>query len=161
MRKFITLLAAMVVAIAANAQLISFTEPADKGTLDGKEFGTEGFLLQLTDNGVNDTGAANPKLAIDANNSYFGTIEEKQQFKFRLKTGGKSSSTNAMTLIIPADGTLKIYARTGSNSATDRNIVITQGETEVLNKILLESEAVENLTLTVKATRRLATSTLL
>lgn len=142
MRKFITLLAAMVVAIAANAQLISFTEPADKGTLDGKEFGTEGFLLQLTDNGVNDTGAANPKLAIDANNSYFGTIEEKQQFKFRLKTGGKSSSTNAMTLIIPADGTLKIYARTGSNSATDRNIVITQGETEVLNKILLESEAV-------------------
>lgn len=43
---------------------------------------------------------------------------------------------------MPSDGTLKVYVRTGSSSATDRNIVLTQNETELVNKILLESEAV-------------------
>jgi hypothetical protein len=49
---------------------------------------------------------------------------------------------NNLTLTVPSDGTLKVYARTGSSSATDRNIVLTQNGTELVNKILLESEAV-------------------
>lgn len=47
-----------------------------------------------------------------------------------------------MTLTVPSDGTLKVYVRTGSSSATDRNVVLTQNGTELVNKILLESEAV-------------------
>lgn len=49
---------------------------------------------------------------------------------------------NNLILTVPSDGTLKVYVRTGSSSATDRNIVLTQNETELVNKILLESEAV-------------------
>jgi len=142
MRKIFTLLATLLVAIAANAQLISFTEAYAKGTLDGKEFGDpNGFLLKLTDNGTKD-GAATPKLEIDQNDCYFGTLDTKVQFNYRLKTGGKSSSTNAMTVIIPTDGVLVIYARTGSNKATDRNIKVTQNKETLIDKILLESEAV-------------------
>lgn len=47
-----------------------------------------------------------------------------------------------MTLTVPSDGILKVYVRTGSSSATDRNVVLTQNGTELVNKILLESEAV-------------------
>lgn len=49
---------------------------------------------------------------------------------------------NNLTLTVPSDGTLKVYARSGSSSAADRNIVLTQNGTELVNKILLESEAV-------------------
>lgn len=58
-----------------------------------------------------------------------------------MKSGGKSSSNNNLTLTLPSDGTLKVYARTGSSSATDRNVILTQSGTELANKVLLESEA--------------------
>ncbi|MBQ8152952.1 MAG: hypothetical protein IJ069_04650 [Prevotella sp.] len=108
---------------------------ADKGTLNGKTFG-EDFKLTITD-----TNAS--KLEIDANNAYFGDATTQIKFTHRLKTGGKSDSKNNMTLTIPSDGTLKVYVRTGSNSATDRNLVLTQNGTELYNKVVLESDAVE------------------
>ena len=67
-------------------------------------------------------------------------------FKFvtRLKTGGKSTTQkNYLTLTVPSDGTLKVYARTGKNSETNRNIKLTQDGTQLIDKILLESEAVK------------------
>lgn len=67
-------------------------------------------------------------------------------FKFvtRLKTGGKSTTQkNYLTLTVPSDGTLKVYARTGKNSETNRNIRLTQDGTQLIDKILLESEAVK------------------
>lgn len=90
-------------------------------------------------------GAA--KMAIDENKAYFGTAAEQVGFTTRLKTGGKSGSNSGMTITIAegASGTLKVYARTGSNSATDRSIVIT-GSTELINHVLLESEAITNVT---------------
>lgn len=49
MKKFFTLIAAAFVAVAANAQLISFEEVASAGELDGKEFSNAGVVLKLTD----------------------------------------------------------------------------------------------------------------
>lgn len=121
-------------AIVANAQVISFTETAAKGSLNGKTFGSEGFVLTVTDKA--ETG----KLEIDANNANFGTLADYQSFTHRLKTGGKSSSSNNMSLSIPADGTLKVYARTASKDS-ERPIVITQNGTEVFNQKFVDSQA--------------------
>ncbi len=100
-------------------------------TADGSD-----FALTLYD--------AGNKMAIDANDCRFGTAEAYEMYNFRIKSGGASSSTkNYFMLNIPAAGTLRIAPRTGSNSATDRALVITQGETDLYNAIVQESQAVE------------------
>lgn len=119
----------------AASDMIVFEEDAEAGTLDGKTFEAGDFKLTLVD--------TNAKMAIDDNNAYFGTAEEYQKFSKRLKSGGKSSSKNAMTLSVPSAGTLKVYARTASSSATDRTVVLTQNETELYNAVVLEADAIE------------------
>lgn len=133
MKKIFTLIAAVAFAASASAQVITFTEFA-KGEAPAN-VSNEGVVLTITD--------TDGKLSVDKNTAYFGTTDAYQKFETRLKTGGKSSSKNGLTLTLPADGTLKVYARTGSNSATDRNIVLTQDGTDLVDKILLESEAVK------------------
>lgn len=138
MKKIFTLIAMAVMAMNANAQQIAFTEEdvAAKGSLDGKVFEAGSFKLTITD--------TDGKIEIDKNAQYFGTAESQvKSAGGRLKSGGKSSSKNFMTASIPAAGTLKVWARTGSNSATDRNLVITQGETELYNKVVQEADAVK------------------
>ena len=137
MKKFFTLVVMSVLALGANAQRISWTEDdaASAGTLDGKEFVNGDFKLKITD--------TDGKVAIDKNNAYFGTADANEKFTARLKSGGKSSSKNSITLTVPAAGTLKVYARTGSNSATDRNVVLTQNETELFNNVVQENDAVK------------------
>ena len=132
MKKIFTLIAAVAFATSAYAQVLSFDTKYDKGSIPGS-FTNGDLVLTVTD--------TDGKLAVDANTAYIGTPESYVSFDYRLKTGGKSSSKNNLTLTLPTDGTLKVYARTGSNGATDRNIVLTQNETELVNKILLESEA--------------------
>lgn len=134
MKKIFTLIAAVAFAATASAQVLSFDTKYDKGAVPAS-FSNGDLVLTVTD--------TDGKLAVDANTAYFGTAESYVSFDYRLKTGGKSSSKNGLTLTLPVDGTLKVYARTGSNGATDRNIVLTQNETELVNKILLESEAVK------------------
>jgi hypothetical protein len=117
---------------------IVFTEVADKGSLNGAVFAAANnaaFTLTVTD-----TDAS--KQEIDQNPASFGTAEENKAYDFRLKTGGKSSSKNGLTLAIPADGTLRIAARTGSNSATDRNLVVKQADVELYNKVVVEADKV-------------------
>ena len=97
-------------------------------------FSANGLVLAVVD--------TDGKMAVDANSQYFGTADSYQKYDKRLKSGGKSSSKNNLTLTLPSDGTLKVYARTGSSSATDRNVILTQDGTELINKIVLESEAV-------------------
>jgi len=97
------------------------------------EYKNGDFVLSVTD--------TDGKIKIDANDAYFGTADAYEQFSYRLKSGGKSSSKNALQLTIPADGTLKVYARTGSNSAEDRNLVLTQDGTELYNQIVKEADA--------------------
>ena len=97
--------------------------------------GTE-FALTLHD--------AGNKMVIDGNDCRFGTAEAYTMYNFRIKSGGASSSTkNYSTLNIPEAGTLRLAPRTGSNSATDRALVITQGEDTLYNAVVQESQAIE------------------
>lgn len=133
MKKFFTLIAAVALAASVNAQVLKFDQTFAKGSVPAT-FSADGLVLTVVD--------TDGKMAVDDNSQYFGTAESYTNFSFRLKSGGKSLTKNNLTLTVPSDGTLKVYARTGSSSATDRNVVLTQNGTELVNKILLESEAV-------------------
>ena len=133
MKKFFTLIAAVAMAASVNAQTLSFDTDYDKGKVPAT-FSANGLVLAVVD--------TDGKMAVDANSQYFGTADSYQKFDKRLKSGGKSSSNNNLTLTLPSDGTLKVYARTGSSSATDRNVILSQNGSELANKIILESEAV-------------------
>ena len=116
-----------------NPQIISWSEAKAKGSA-ASTYGDGTFKFIGTD-----TDAS--KHEIDANTAYFGDAEGQLKFDFRYKTGGKSGSKNAISLTIPAKGKVLVYARTGSNSATDRNVVLTQNGATLIDHILLESEA--------------------
>ncbi len=133
MKKFFTLIAAVALAASVNAQVLKFDQTYAKGSVPAT-FSADGLVLTVVD--------TDGKMAVDDNSQYFGTAESYENFSFRLKSGGKSLTKNNLTLTVPSDGTLKVYVRTGSSSATDRNVVLTQNGTELVNKILLESEAV-------------------
>ena len=133
MKKFFTLIAAVAMAASVNAQTLSFDTKYAAGSVPAT-FSSNGLVLTVVD--------TDNKMSVDANSQFFGTADSYKKFDKRLKTGGKSLSKNNLTLTLPSDGTLKVYVRTGSSSATDRNVVLTQDGTELVNKILLESEAV-------------------
>lgn len=139
MKKIFTLIAVAAMALTANAQKITFGEGdvAAAGTLDGKVFSNNGLVATVKD--------GEGKFAIDANNAYFGDANTYEKYTHRLKTGGKSQTSSGkerwITLTIPSAGTLKIYARTGS-SATERKIQVVQNSKVVVEKALLDANAV-------------------
>lgn len=143
MKKLFTLIAIAMMAVGAQAQTISFTEVVTKGNMDGKTFGSDGFVLTCTDTSTNSDGDPDPKQEIDANSQYFGTASNYTNYTHRLKTGGKSSSKNALSLTIPSAGTLKVAVRSASSSATDRNMILKQGETEIFNQVIKENAATD------------------
>ena len=98
-------------------------------------YGSESFYVTCVD-------TDNNKHQVDANNAYFGDANHQVKFTHRFKTGGKSSAKNSLTLTIPSDGKLSVYVRTGSNDATDRNLVLTQAETELYNAVVQEADAI-------------------
>ena len=134
MKKIFTLIAAVAFAASASAQVISFDTNYGAGEVPAS-FSNGDLVLSVTD--------TDGKLVVEKNSQYFGTADSYVLFDKRLKSGGKSSKKNGLTLTLPVDGTLKVYARTGSSTATDRNVILTQNETELVNKVLLESEAVK------------------
>lgn len=134
MKKLFTLVAAMATAMTINAQSITFGDAAIAAADLPATFTNGEITLAVTNDG---------KIAVDLNNANFGTADEAVKYSSRLKTGGKSSAGRFLTLSVPSDGTVKIAARTGKNSDTNRNIVLTQGGTELANKVLLETEAIE------------------
>lgn len=99
-------------------------------------YGDIDFYLTTVDNNGD-------KMSIDANNAYFGTAEKQYKFTHRLKTGGKSNSNNHMALSIAKAGTLNVYVRSGNNSATDRNLVLTQDGNELYNAVVKDADAIE------------------
>lgn len=133
MKKFFTLIAAVAMAASMNAQTLSFDTNYAKGQVPAT-ISANGLVLTVVD--------TDNKMAVEANSQYFGSADSYKKFDKRLKTGGKSLTKNNLTLTLPSDGTLKVYVRTGKSSDTDRNVVLTQDGTELINKILLESEAV-------------------
>lgn len=126
-------------ALGANAQKITFTaeDIASAGTLGGKTFSNGSFSFTIVDE--------QGKMAIDANNAYFGTTEAYEKYTHRLKSGAKSQTSSGkgcqLNFTIPAAGALIVYPRTGSNSATDRTMVITQNGNELFNKVIQETDA--------------------
>jgi len=123
-----------------NAQKYYFTESdivAQGSLANGTTFG-DGFVKCVDEVA---------KMAIDGNNAYFGDATTQTKFTHRLKSGAKSQTGdgkhNQVELTVSAAGTLKVYARTGSNSATDRNLVITQNEAELYNRVVKEADAVK------------------
>lgn len=139
MKKIFTLIAVAALALTANAQRITFgaDDVAAAGTLNGKTFSKDGLVLTIKD--------GEGKFAIDANSAWFGDASAQENFTHRLKTGGKSQTNEGkerwITLTIPEDGKLSIYARTGSSS-TERGIEVVQNGTKVLNFKVLDANAV-------------------
>lgn len=133
MKKFFTLIAAVAMAASVNAQSFTFDTEYAAGTVP----------TSITNNGIVMTVTEpHAKSAVDKNSQYFGTTDSYSQFTKRYKTGGKSTSTKCyLTLNLPSDGTLKMYVRSGGSDV--RNIVLTQDETELLNKAISESDAVK------------------
>lgn len=116
---------------------IAFSAPAtaDEIAADAS-FTVDGFTVAITD--------PDNKMSIDANNCRFGSAADYKMYSHRLKSSGKSSATkNFMTLTIPEAGTLRIAVRTGSNSATDRNLVLKQGDDTLYNQVIVETMAVK------------------
>ena len=135
MKKIFTLIAVAVMALTASAEKITFGDAAvAKGTV-AATFSDGSFVLSCTDTDKS-------KHEIDLNNAYFGDESAQEKFTSRLKVGGKSGAKNALSLSIAGAGTLKVYVRTGSNSATDRNLVLSQGGSTLYNKVVQESDAI-------------------
>ena len=121
MKKFFTLAALVLSALTINAQTtISFSEVKAAGSLNGQTITStlDGFSLTVTD--------TKGKVVVDENEARFGTVESNTAYAFRLKSGGKSSSANCISIAVPSSGTLEICVRTGKNGETDRNLVLTQ-----------------------------------
>lgn len=83
------------------------------------------------------------KGAIDANNQYFGDANAQVNFTTRWKSGGKSGTGRYITVNIPSEGTLKVYARNASSSDATRTLVLTQGSTELYNAVVKDADAIK------------------
>ena len=139
MRKIFFLAAAMLAAVTVSAQRIEFTEVIATGDFGTSRTFSNGDVELTIDNRYG-------KMQVDANKTKFGTsTADMWQSTNRLKTGGMSSVTEGkelgMTLYVPSAGVVKVYARSGSSSAT-RAIVLIQDGVEVLNHAFTDTEAV-------------------
>lgn len=117
----------------STSTMISFNDEATAGNVQSS-YAKDDFVLNCYDN--------SSKFAIDANSAYFGDVEDCHFFSYRLKTGGASTASRYLSLSIPHAGKLRIYARTGNNADTNRNVVMTQNGQSLADKILLQSDAV-------------------
>lgn len=118
--------------IVFNEAVAAADLPADAS------FEFEGLHVAITD--------SENKMAIDANNAYFGTADEYTKYAFRLKTGGKSlngSKQNFITINVPEDGLLRLAVRTGSGSDSTRTLVLAQGNDTLYNAIVKDADAIE------------------
>ena len=139
MRKIFFLAAAMLAAVTVSAQRIEFTEVIATGDFGTSRTFSNGDVELTIDNRYG-------KMQVDANKTKFGTsTADMWQSTNRLKTGGMSSITEGqelgMTLFVPSAGVVKVYARSGSSSAT-RAIVLIQDGVEVLNHAFTDTEVV-------------------
>ena len=140
MKKIFSLFAAVLFAgsMMAGVAEIKFTEAAAADAIAADAtFTAEGSEFSAT---ITDTGN---KMVIDANNCRFGNAEGYEMYNFRLKAGAKTASgTNFITLNVPEAATLRIAVRSASGSATDRNLVVKQGESELYNAVVQDADSI-------------------
>lgn len=125
MKKIFFLAAAMLAAVTVSAQRIEFTEVIATGDFGTSRTFSNGDVELTIDNRYG-------KMQVDANKTKFGTsTADMWQSTNRLKTGGMSSITEGqelgMTLFVPSAGVVKVYARSGSSSATRAIVLIQDG----------------------------------
>lgn len=147
MEKFFSFIAAVLFAgsMMADVAEIKFLEDVAKDEnnkpLNDSVFIVEGSEFTVT--AIDPEG----KMKIDANNANFAINAEATEFDSftkRLNVGGKSTSTkNYLVLNIPEAGTLRIASRTASGSATDRNLVVTQGTDTLYNQIVKDADSIK------------------
>lgn len=76
---------------------------------------------------------------IDANKAKY-SHDPSVQFTHRMKPGG---AQNYIEVNVPEAGTLLICPRSSNSSDTDRTMVVTQNDTELLNVIVADEQAVD------------------
>ena len=121
-------------ATAGEWNEIVFTAAFSAGRLADSTFTAENSAFTVT---CIDS-MASKNATIDANTSIFGTETENQTYDFRLKP---NSTTPYLTLHIPADGILRIAARSAKNADDTRTIVVEQNGVELLTQIIKEADA--------------------
>lgn len=77
---------------------------------------------------------------VDTNNAKFDVAGTTEPFTHRLKPGG---ANNYISVAVPQAGTLLICPRSGNKDATDRNMVVAQGEEVLLDVIVADEQAVD------------------
>ena len=142
MKKLFTLMAVAAMALTASAQKIVFDATAGKQA----SYEVGGFKMTYVD--------SDNKAAVDANNQLFGTAESYEEFTARFKTGAKSGSKSNITLTVPAAGMLKVYVRTASSSATDRNMVLAQNGATLFDQVIKENAATDYQTITIEGVEK-------
>ena len=96
--------------------------------------GSDIFNLTITD--------PENKMEIDQNSAAFGMDSVEAIYSYRLKSGGKSTSTkNYMTLSIPEEGMLSIAVRNANKDDATRTLVLVQGEDTLYNQIVKDADA--------------------
>ena len=96
--------------------------------------GSDIFNLTITD--------PENKMEIDQNSAAFGMNSVEAIYSYRLKSGGKSTSTkNYMTLSIPEEGLLSIAVRNANKDDSTRTLVLVQGEDTLYNQIVKDADA--------------------
>lgn len=124
MKKTLLLAAGLLLAATTlvNAQRIVFTEFAKGST--PKQWANDGVVLTPTDTKGKMEGTTCNR-----------TFSDGQQFYSRLKTGGRSLKDNGLTLHVPAQGTVTIYATSGSKEE-DRSLLVRRGSLIYLSEVL-------------------------
>ena len=146
-RKFLTLLLAFVASWGislSHAQssgwdevVFTTTSSSAVSVPSGTVFNSPGGSFTLT------TTDTDGKMTIESNNAVFGsTIYDSLRYTVRLKAGAKTlSNKNLLTLNFNSDGYLRIASRSASGTATDRNLVVTQGSSELYNQVVKDADA--------------------
>ena len=112
---------------SAESLVISFDQALDKGALNGKTVGSDGFTLSIID--------TKSSMSVDKSLCNFGTPDEYTDFTYRLKTGGKSNADRVLTLSVPSSGTLNICVRP-SGTSKERTLVAYQNGKEIFNEVI-------------------------
>lgn len=137
MKHILLYILSLFVALTVDAQKIIFDACAmDKAPLNGQVISTKtGFKLSITD-----TYKGGKQRAI-LGTAYFGMKNNYKKFDSRITTSGPSSDENALTLTIPKDGTLSVYARSGNRKAFDRNLILRQDGKALCDTIIMECDS--------------------
>lgn len=152
--------AARIAAIAVEYTVDTTTEPDQPGE-GGDDVIATTTLITFADDLIDNTSvdATNYTLTQDnvtltllsqstsakfsKNTCYFGSADSYEKFTCRWQSGTKSTSSNNTyaTIVLPAKGTLYVYARSASTTQ-DRQIVLTQNNATLVYKMLSESDGV-------------------